>query len=40
MTHAEHEQLISLYIDKGFNDKESSELFAHLAECSECRTYL
>ena len=40
MTHIEHQQRISLYIDNALNDKESSELFAHLAECKDCRTYL
>ena len=40
MTHNEHQQRISLYIDNELNDKESSELFAHLAGCSECRTYM
>lgn len=40
MTHAEFQQRISLYIDNALNDKESSELFTHLAGCSECRTYM
>jgi anti-sigma factor RsiW len=40
MTHNEHQQRISLYVDNELNDKESSELFAHLAGCSECRTYM
>jgi anti-sigma factor RsiW len=38
MTHTDHQQRISLYIDNVLNDRESSELFAHLAGCSECRT--
>jgi anti-sigma factor RsiW len=40
MTHTDHQQHISLYIDNALNDSESSELFAHLAECSECRKYM
>jgi anti-sigma factor RsiW len=40
MTHAEHQQRISLYIDNELNDRDSSELFAHLAECGECRTHM
>jgi anti-sigma factor RsiW len=40
MTHIEFQQSISLYIDNALNDKESSDLFAHLAECSECRTFM
>jgi anti-sigma factor RsiW len=40
MTHTEHQQRISLYVDNVLNDKESSELFAHLAGCDECRTYM
>lgn len=40
MTHTDHQQRISLYIDNALNDKDSSELFAHLAGCNECRTYM
>lgn len=40
MRHTKQQELISLYIDHALNDKESSELFAHLARCGECRTYL
>ena len=40
MTHTDHQQRISFYIDNALDDKEASKLFAHLAECSECRTYL
>lgn len=40
MTHTEYQQHISLYIDNVLNDKDSAELFAHLAVCNECRTYL
>jgi anti-sigma factor RsiW len=40
MTHTEHQQRISLYIDNALSDKESAELFAHLAGCDECRTFM
>ncbi len=40
MTHTEHEQHISLYVDNALNDEEASRLFAHLAECKECRMYM
>ncbi len=40
MTHTEHQQHISLYIDNVLNDRESSQLFAHLVECNECRKYM
>ena len=40
MTHIDQQQRVSLYIDDTLNDKESSELFAHLAVCGECRSYM
>ncbi len=40
MTHDDYQQHISLYVDHALNDKESSRLFAHLAGCSDCRTFM
>ncbi|MDP2885915.1 MAG: zf-HC2 domain-containing protein [Ignavibacteria bacterium] len=40
MTHTEHQQSISIYIDNALSDKESATLFAHLAGCDECRTFM
>jgi len=40
MTHIEQQERISLYIDNNLSDEKSSELFAHLAICNECRTYM
>jgi anti-sigma factor RsiW len=40
MTHDECQQSISLYVDNALSDKESSGLFAHLAGCDECRTFM
>jgi anti-sigma factor RsiW len=40
MRHTEQEQFISLYIDNALSDRDSSELFAHLAGCSECRMHM
>ena len=40
MTHDEYQQRISLYVDNALSDKESSELFAHLADCSVCRMFM
>jgi anti-sigma factor RsiW len=40
MNHETHQELISLYIDNTLNDKESAELFAHLAGCNECRDFM
>jgi anti-sigma factor RsiW len=40
MTHIDYQERISLYIDNALNDKDSAQLFAHLAVCNECRMYL
>jgi hypothetical protein len=40
MTHNEYQQNISLYVDNALGDRKSSELFAHLAECTQCRTFM
>ena len=36
----EHQEIISAYSDNELNDKETSELFFHLGECRECRTFM
>ncbi len=40
MTHVEYQQRISQFIDIALTDKESSELYTHLAECDECRMFM
>ena len=40
MPHTHEEQFISLYIDNALSDKDSSELFSHLAGCSACRMHM
>ena len=40
MTHENYQQRISLYVDHALSDKDTSKLFAHLARCKECRSFL
>jgi anti-sigma factor RsiW len=40
MTHEHHQRHISLYVDHTLSDRDSAKLFAHLARCAECRSYL
>jgi len=40
MSHNDYQEQVSLYIDGVLGDKASANLFAHLAECEECRSLL
>ena len=40
MNHDTHLERVSLYIDHALGVKESAELFAHLAGCDECRSFM
>ena len=40
MNHDQFQEHISLYVDHALSDKESAELFAHLASCAECRSFM
>ncbi|HEY6951069.1 MAG TPA: zf-HC2 domain-containing protein [Bacteroidota bacterium] len=40
MNHTYFQELISLHIDNELTDAQSAELFAHLAECNPCRSFL
>ncbi len=40
MNHEHFQELISLHIDNELADTQSAELFAHLATCGTCRTFL
>lgn len=40
MNHQDYQERISLYVDNVLNDKDTAKLFAHLATCRECRTFM
>ncbi len=40
MNHIEYQEQVSLCVDGVLADKASANLFAHLAECEECRSLL
>lgn len=40
MKHTNHQEQVSLYLDGLLGDKASATLFAHLADCTECRSLL
>ncbi len=40
MNHAEYQEQVSLHVDGVLDDKSTASLFAHLADCEECRSLL
>ena len=40
MNHDSYQEQVSLYVDGVLGDKASASLFAHLADCEECRSLL
>ena len=40
MDHEHFQELINLYLDTGLQDTASTEMFAHLGTCEECRKYM
>ncbi len=40
MNHNDYQEQVSLYVDGVLGDKASASLFAHLADCEECRSLL